>query len=211
MKHDYWLDKWQANQIGFHQKSYNRLLAKHWPALGIPRDSNVLVPLCGKSLDMLWLANAGYKVIGNELSDLAVQSFFLENRIRFSIDRQNTPFAVYHADSIELWAGDVFDLAKEYLPNIAAVYDRAALVALPTSLRKKYVELQKSLLPKGCVILLVSLEYDPNLINPPPFDIYQTDIENLYSSWCNIEHRETIEANIKGEDGLEVAYRLTVQ
>ncbi len=210
MDRGFWQERWADNQIGFHQKSVNRLLAKYWNTMQIPQGAHVLVPLCGKSLDMLWLGKAGYSVTGTELSDIAVQSFFLENRLRFNAATA-PPFKTYESRPIRLLAGDHFELTEDHLPRIDAVYDRAALVALPEPLRSQYVSHLRNLVPSGCVILLISLEYDPDLVSPPPFDIYQEQIEKLYSPWCEVEHLTTISADIKGTDGFESAYRITVK
>lgn len=210
MEQDFWLERWAENQIGFHQNSFNRLLTQFWETLEIPKGTNVFVPLCGKSRDMLWIGNAGYKVIGTELSDIAVQSFFLENRMRANAVSES-PFKIYEYGSYKLLAGDHFAVTKEHLPELGAVYDRAALIALPEPMRTDYVDHLRRMLPSGCVILLISLEYDPNLVSPPPFDIYQEEIQRRFGPWCEVKHLTTISATIKGEKGFESAYRITVR
>ncbi len=209
MKPEFWIEKWQSNQIGFHQNDFNRLLVKYWPSLNIPTDSTVLVPLCGKSKDMLWLVETGCRVIGSELSEKAIEDFINENHLE-AAKSENPPFTVYESNRIKIYVGNNFSLQQHHLAGISAVYDRAALVALPEQTRLQYVQHQLSLLPRGCTILLVSLEYDPKLVNPPPFDIYQKDVEKLYENKCDIEFLETLPAKIKGENGFESVYRLTV-
>lgn len=210
MQQDFWLERWAESEIGFHQKSFNRLLTQFWETLEIPKGTNVFVPLCGKSRDMLWIGNAGYRVIGTELSEIAVQSFFFENRMCVNAVSE-PPFKIYEYDSYKLLVGDHFALTKEQLPKLSAVYDRAALIALPEPMRTDYVDHLRLILPSGCVMLLISLEYDQNLVSPPPFDIYQEEIRQRFSPWCEIKQLATISATIKGQKGFETAYRITVR
>src|SRR3546814_8142059 len=79
MDPDFWQQRWRDNRIGFHRDGVLPLLEKHWPSLGLATGSRVFVPLCGKSLDMAWLAARGHRVLGVELSPLAVGQFFDEN------------------------------------------------------------------------------------------------------------------------------------
>ena len=120
-----------------------------------------------------------------------------------------SPFKIYEYGSYKLLAGDHFAVTKEHLPELGAVYDRAALIALPEPMRTDYVDHLRRILPSGCVSLLISLEYDPNLIGPPPFDIYQEEIQRRFGPWCEVKHLTTISATIKGEKGFESAYRIT--
>src|SRR6056297_3166422 len=128
MKADFWLDRWQKSQIGFHQNEVNPHLEAYWSDLDLSSGASVFVPLCGKSLDMLWLAGTGHRVIGIELNDIAVKSFFDENKLTPSISSKY-PFEVYQYGEIEIWRGNFFTLDKNDLNRVKAVYDRAALVA----------------------------------------------------------------------------------
>lgn len=210
MEHEFWQQRWEEGQIGFHQREYNRLLVKHWNSLDAERGSTVFVPMCGKSRDMLWLAENGYQVIGSELSEVAVRAFFEESEIP-ARRRDCPPFEQFRSENVTLYVGDHFQLTAGHLQDVSVVYDRAALVALPSSMRDDYVSHQRQALADGCVILLISLEYDPALVSPPPFSIEAGVIEDLYASWCDVEHIETIDANIKGQPGFEAGYRLTVK
>ncbi len=210
MERDFWLSSWNENQIGFHQRNYNRLLRKYWDSLDLQRGSEVLVPLCGKSKDMLWLAQAGHRVLGNELSELAVESFFSENDME-EANALNSTLGTRQFGAFKIVIGDFFDLSADDANNVAAVYDRASLVALPPDVRKKYASHLRSILTSGCQVLLISLEYEKGSIEPPPFTVLSDEIDELFGKWCNIKHLETLPGNIKGKEGFESAYRIEVR
>ena len=210
MEREFWISRWNDNQIGFHQENYNRMLCKYWPSLGVQRGAQVLVPLCGKSKDMLWLAEAGHRVLGNEFSELAVESFFYENDMPQANKQITTP-GVRAFGAFKIKIGDFFDTNSQDTEDIAAVYDRAALVALPPQLRREYASHLRKILPSGCQILLVSLEYEKGKIDPPPYTVLADEIDELYGDWCDTRHLVTLPAIIKGKDGFEGAYRIEVR
>lgn len=210
MDRNFWISRWNDNQIGFHQENYNRLLRKYWHSLGVQQGGEVLVPLCGKSKDMLWLAEAGHRVLGNEFSDLAVESFFYENDMP-QANMLNVTSGIREFGAFKIMIGDFFDMSARDTKNVAAVYDRAALVALPTQIRKKYAAHLRKILPSGCLILLISLEYEKGKIDPPPYTVLADEVNSLFSDWCNTEHLETLPAIIKGKEGFEGAYRIEVK
>ena len=137
MQPEFWQDRWASNQIGFHQREVNPYLQRHWPVLGLPVVVKVLVPLCGKSLDLLWLAGQGHQVLGIELSQTAVEDFFSEQQLAPEVSDAGA-FKVYRAGAIELWCGDFFALTARDVADCAALYDRAALIALPPPMRERY-------------------------------------------------------------------------
>jgi thiopurine S-methyltransferase len=155
----FWRARWQSNDIGFHQPHIHELLQEHWPGLKLPPGSTVFVPLCGKSLDMVWLAQQGHRVIGAELSELAIDDFFAERGLSPTTTTTGD-FVVKSADAYEIWRGDIFELPNEATAGVAGVYDRAALIALPPSLRRRYAEKLTALLPSPAPILLITLDYD---------------------------------------------------
>lgn len=132
----FWRERWQKKEIGFHQPAYHTLLLKHWPQLQLAPGSRVFVPLCGKSLDMVWLAEQGHRVVGAELSELAVDEFFAERGLAPTV-RTVGNFTVKAAGPYELWCGDIFELPREAVADVAGVYDRAALIALPPDLQQR--------------------------------------------------------------------------
>src|SRR5690606_5572725 len=157
MDPDFWLQRWREGRTGFHNEHVQPLLERHWPTLGLASGSRVFVPLAGKSLDLPWLAARGHRVLGVELSPLAVSQFFEENRMTPAT--RVTRHGVHHvAGDIELICGDAFALDAHALADCTGVYDRAALIALPPDLRARYVDELYGALPPGCRGLLVTLE-----------------------------------------------------
>ena len=210
MEHSFWFDKWEKNDIGFHQSDYNKLLLKYWADLKLEKGSEVFVPFCGKSKDMLWLNKQRHKILGNEISKIAVDAFFQENHLEVATDFDKE-FSISKNKDFQIRVGDFFSLTPSHTKQVKGVYDRASLFALPSNLRKEYANHMKKLLKKDCVILLITLEYEKNLIKPPPFDIQAKEVFELYSSWCKIKKLETLPAVIKGNNGYETAYRLDVK
>lgn len=180
MDHDFWHRRWQDNRIGFHQSEPTPLLQKHWPAVGAPSGGTVFVPLAGKSLDMVWFASQGYRVLGVELSPLAVAQFFDEQGLRPEI--VETRYGLHHrAGGIELILGDAFALDEAALAGCTAVFDRAALIALPPDLRARYVDALHARLPAGCRGLLITLEYPQHEKEGPPFAVSEPEVRERYA------------------------------
>lgn len=186
MDPEFWLQRWAEGRIGFHQAQVNALLEQHWPALGLAPGSTVLVPLAGKSRDMAWLAGQGHRVLGVELSDAACAAFFEENGLVSDADRHG-PFLRRSAGGITLLAGDVFDLGDADLAAVDAAYDRAALIALPPALRRRYADQLYGRLPRGCQVLLVTLEYPPEEKQGPPFSVDGDEVAVLFARDWTIE------------------------
>ena len=157
------------------------LLQKHWATLELPAGSRVLVPLCGKTLDMHWLAAQGHRVLGVELSSLAVEQFFAEAGI--TPQRHSSANGEHYlAGPIEIICGDAFALDPTLLSDIAGVYDRAALIALPPALRQHYRDTLYARLPVGCRGVLITLEYPQDEKQGPPFSVEQTEVERLFAT-----------------------------
>lgn len=196
MDHDFWRQRWREGRIGFHNERVLPLLHEHWPTLDLPRDSRVFVPLAGKSLDMLWLAAQGHRVLGVELSDLAVAQFFDENRLEPQMHESR--YGIHHvAGDIEIILGDAFALDAAALADCAAAYDRAALIALPPDLRARYVGEVYARLPAGCRGLLVTLEYPQHERNGPPFSVEEREVRERFEPSWNVEpleRRDILEA-----------------
>jgi len=181
MDASFWLEKWQTNKIGFNQSSANPLLQKYFPALNLTANARVFVPLCGKSIDMLWLAAQGYQVIGIELSQKACQTFFEENDISYT-SQASEGFIHFKSENITLIAGDFFHLTSKLIGDIDAVYDRAALIALPLKMRKDYAKFLSSLIFENTQMLLITTCYDQNEMQVPPFSISRAEVNNLYKN-----------------------------
>ena len=186
MEHEFWHERWSKKEIGFHEGSVNKFLYDHWPELSGGGAESVFVPLCGKAQDMWWLHDRGHSVIGVELSEIACKDFFAEAGEK-ALVHPGEPFTTFRHDNLELWAGDFFQLAPDDLKDIRLVYDRAALIALPSSLRKAYVEHLTAIIPEGTRILLITLDYNTR-ITAPPFNVSDDEVRELYSADYDIQH-----------------------
>jgi thiopurine S-methyltransferase len=186
MNPDFWRQRWQDGQIGFHQADVNPQLVEHWPALGFLPSDPVLVPLCGKSLDMWWLRERGHPVVGVELSAIAVRDLFAAAGIVPAVSRTNG-FEVSEASGIRILQGDFFDLRAEDLRDVRGVYDRAALIALPPNLRLAYARSLAEKLPRKVRMLLICLESDKPGIGGPPFSVEEKEVRELYEPAFTVE------------------------
>ena len=186
MNPEFWHRRWERGEIGFHQKAINPHLEQHWPRLNLPVGTRVLVPLCGKSRDMLWLAGEGHRVIGVELSELAVEAFFKENDLLPDITEQG-PFKRYAVDEIEILCGDFFDLDRARLGPVEAVFDRASLAALPVSLRARYARHMANLLDPEATVLLVTFHYPQAEMDGPPFSVDEDEVHVLYDAVFDVQ------------------------
>ncbi len=175
-----WLARWEAGRIGFHSEAVNPHLRRHWQTLELHDGARVLVPLAGKSRDLVWLAEAGHRVIANELSPLAVAAFFDEAGLEPERRRQ-AGFEVWSAGPIRIYCGDFFALSPQIVGPVDACYDRAALVALPGPLRGRYVERLAALLAPGVPVLLIALDYDQRRMDGPPYSVPEHEVRRLAS------------------------------
>jgi len=186
MERAFWLERWERNEIGFHLPDVNPRLRQFWPALGITAGAPVFVPLCGKSLDLHWLAAAGHPVVGVELAEAAVRAFFEEAGLAVRVDRE-ARLPRHVAGDLSIFCGDFMELTAPDLRGVAAVFDRAALVALPPRMRQHYVDHMLRIVPDGTQILLVTLEYDQELIAGPPHAVLEPEVRELYGARCQIQ------------------------
>jgi thiopurine S-methyltransferase len=180
MKTDFWLDTWAKHQIGFHRSAFNEHLVAHWPTLQVQPGATVLVPLCGKTLDMRWLRERGHPVLGIELARTACVEFFDEWDVAPSVT-QRGPFEVFDANGVTLLCGDFFALQAQDVEAVGAVYDRAALVALPLEMRRAYLLKLRELLPTRTPTLLVTFDYSQQEMAGPPFAVSETEVHSLYA------------------------------
>ena len=173
---DVWLERWQEGRIGWHELDGSALLRRHWPRL--MRGSRVLVPFCGKSVDLLWLASQGMDVVGVEISEIAVRAFFAENDLGFE-NTLDSGLQCYQAGSapVKIYCGDYFEFAGE---TCDALFDRGALVAVPASERRRYVEHTNSLLRADAFKMLITLEYDQDAVEGPPFSVDAAEVERFW-------------------------------
>lgn len=172
---DFWLDRWKDGRIGFHQEGIDPKLIEFWPTL--PKKSRILVPLCGKSNDMIWLAEQGYQVTGVELSPLAVVQFLSDNELSYETHQEGELKIHTVRDlSLRIVEGDYFSFKEN---DFDACYDRAAMVAMPSSKRQSYVTHTLNRLSLSAFVLLISLNYDGES-NKPPFSIEDSSVVSLW-------------------------------
>lgn len=186
----HWLDRWKENRIGFHEPAINQHLQQYLTRFDLPAGACVFLPLCGKALDIAWLAAQGYEVIGIELSSLAIEAFFEENQLDYErVDSDR--FGVYRSGNICLLQGDFFDLSSDDLGACSLVYDRAALIAMAAHLRPRYCEHMLSIIPASSNMLLITLEYDQTAMQGPPFAVLTEEVKQYYSEVFSINLLES--------------------
>ncbi len=176
-----WIQRWKDAQIGWHLNQPNSKLIEFIDCLELQNGDTVFVPLCGKSQDMMYLLEQGFKVIGVELSYLAIEQFFNENNLTYSI-HQLDKFILYRGDNINLYCGDYFALDDSMLEHVVAAYDRAALIALPIDLRAKYAQHFYSIISNNCRVLLLTLNYPQSQISGPPFAVDENEVDSLFGN-----------------------------
>jgi thiopurine S-methyltransferase len=196
MKKEYWLERWEREDTAFHQDEVNPYLRGYWHELHLAKNSEVFVPLCGKSRDMLWLRDQGSSVLGVELSAQAAEAFFLET----GQAPQHSPgerFDRWEANGITILCGDFFNLTKDDLRNVSGVYDRGSLIALPPEMRRRYANHLMNCLPQGTQILLLTFDYPQPEMAGPPFAVSQDEVEALYHEHAKISLLERVDVLAK--------------
>lgn len=181
-----WQQCWRDNDTQFHQKTVNSALIRFWATLGLAPDDRIFMPLCGKSLDLLWLASQGHRVVGVELSPIAVRAFFKASRMQ-PARRKQGKFTLWQSGRIDILCGDLFDLTADDLGNVAAIFDRASLTALPEDIRHAYLAQLRKIVPAACKILLLTTEEpDSDETQDQPFAIAD-EISSLYARAYDID------------------------
>lgn len=214
MDHNFWIERWQKGETGWHRDEVHPELIAHWPSLGLAPKSRVLVPLCGATPDMQWLASQGHEVIGVELSKVAIERFLARHRVKHIVMEEQA-FRVYLGGRFNIWCGDMFALPADVMRSVDAIYDRASLVALPPELRVRYARMLGEHLAPGTRGLLISLDYDQSRMNGPPFSVPTADVSRLLGAAFDID---TLAESDALDDGMrkrglsllrETTYRLT--
>ncbi len=191
MKKEFWLDVWDNNEIGFDQKAVNPLLVSHIKSLNLALGDSVFVPLCGKSIDMIWLLKQGYKVVGVELSEDAIEQFFAVLKVKPEIWTDHS-FKRYSAYNIEILVGDYFKLTDDIVGPIDAIYDRASLVALPLDMRVEYTRHLMEVCDNAPQ-LLITFIYDQTLQEGPPFSISEEEINKHYTKQYHVTQLDSVD------------------
>jgi thiopurine S-methyltransferase len=181
MQREFWQERWDSGQIGFHRSAPHPDLVRHHGDLG----QRVFVPLAGKALDLHFLRDHGHEVVGCEIIERAVRSFYDEARVRPEV-AESHPFRIYTGAGITMYCGDIFALRPAHTGLFDGIYDRAALVAIAPGQRALYVERTLSLLKPGGRVLLVTLQYDQTKVAGPPFSVDDHTVQALYGTHCAI-------------------------
>jgi thiopurine S-methyltransferase len=196
MEHSFWHDKWEINQIGFHLDYIHPILKRNLAAISQNKRAKVFVPLCGKTLDIGYLLAQGQSVVAVELSEIAVQAVFEQLELQPEVsDWQGGK--CYQAANVQIFVGDFFALTQADLGDIALVYDRAALIALPEAMRKEYAS-HLAKITAYASQLLITLDYDQSIAGGPPFAVSTAEVEALYGGMYPIQLIE--EADIIEEE-----------
>ncbi|MEM8688855.1 MAG: thiopurine S-methyltransferase [Pseudomonadota bacterium] len=179
MDAEFWHERWETNQLGFHQEVHNPMMVAHADLLELKPGERVFLPLCGKTLDIGWFLSNGHHVLGAELSELAIEQLF--DNLQLVPERTPVGKLVrYSAENIDIFVGDIFSLTPETLGPVQAIYDRAALIALPADMRRLYAE-HLVILTQRAPQLLVSVDYDQSEMAGPPFSVVDEEIKQLYA------------------------------
>lgn len=199
MDANFWHQKWERGDIGFNQAQVNPFLAHYFGLLGLAPGSRIFLPLCGKTIDFEWLLGNGYRVAGAELSELAIRELFDSLRLTPEIVNEGE-LVRYSAPNIDIFVGDFFALSAEQLGVVDAVYDRAALVALPAGTRNPYVSTLMEITHQAPQ-LLISYEYDQSRVDGPPFSVPDAEIQQHYGGAFNIRalERQDVQGGMKGK------------
>ena len=185
-----WESRWHEDRIGFHLKEVNPYLIRFSDQLLHENPDRLFVPLCGKTLDLCWLTKKTKKVIGIELVSKAVREFFAENNIDYFL-QQDEALQKFSSKSIDIYLGDFFDLNPEQTSSFKAIYDRASIVAIEKPERREYVDHLISFLDQAGPILLITLEYNQNQMEGPPYSVPAEEIENLFAPFASLKLLET--------------------
>lgn len=199
MDKNFWMQRWENNDIGFHENEANPTLVRHFNALSLEQNSRVFIPLCGKTRDIAWLLSKGHRVAGAELIEKAVTQLFEELGTKPDITAAGG-VKHYRAKDIDIFAGDIFQLNRKTLGAVDAVYDRAALVALPEDMRIRYTAHLTELTDKAPQLLL-SFEYDQAQMEGPPFSVSNAEVKQHYqkSYALNLLASTDIPGGLKGK------------
>lgn len=185
MNHSFWESAWAEGRTHFHRATPHDMLVRYFPPNRSTHQPTVLVPLCGKTTDMDWLRQQGAYVIGIELVESAVQAFFIDHQYPEPRVHSQNGFTVYSTDNLEIWCGDFFN----YYPTrpIDIVYDRAAIVALPSDLRERYATTLTQWLPPASTLLMVTFDYPQQSMSGPPFSVSESEIQRLFGDAWGIK------------------------
>jgi len=199
MHPQFWHKKWESGILGFHRSQPNPSLVKYIEGLGLAAQSRVFVPLCGKSRDIDWLLSKGYRVVGVELSVIAIQQLFNRLSIEPAISTKGA-ITCYSASNIDILVGNIFDATKALVGSVDLIYDRASLVALPPQMRNQYTAHLLDITAKAPQLLMV-FTYEQSLMEGPPFSINSDEIMRHYGEYYDLSRIEStaVKGGLKGK------------
>lgn len=194
-----WLQRWKNREIGFNQSEVNGFLVQYFQRLNLAVGSKVFVPLCGKTIDIVWLLQSGYEVVGVELSEIAVKELFEELGVEPHISKEGA-LLLYASENLRVYVGDIFNVTAQMLGEINAIYDRAAMVALTKEVRVKYAQHLREI-SHNAPQLLLCFEYEQSLMNRTPYSVEEDEVNRNYAEDYTIEllAREPIVGGFKGK------------
>ncbi len=195
-----WKQAWESNNIGFHKSKPHPQLVKHFNELKLVRGNRIFLPLCGKTLDIGWLLAQDMRVVGAEVSQIAVSQLFQELGLEPSI-AEDSHGSWYSAENIDIFVGDIFALTSDSIGGVDAIYDRAAMVALPKDQRKLYSKLLIEI-SHSAPQLIITFDYDENLKTGPPFSINGAEVNHHYNASydCQLLDSFTLPGGLKGSE-----------
>lgn len=209
MQPDFWHSTWEKREIAFHEGSPNTLLVKHFDSMELDPKSRIFVPLCGKTRDIGWFLERGHRVAGAELNETAVKELFQELDVTPRVAAKG-PLKHYSADELEVFVGNIFDLSADYLGAVGAIYDRAAMVALPQEMRTRYAH-HLVTLTDTAPQFVITFCYDQSQMSGPPFSVPREELEDNYRQYYHLDLLEArqIEGGLKGVvQATETVHRL---
>ncbi|TGD74315.1 thiopurine S-methyltransferase [Mangrovimicrobium sediminis] len=199
MQAEFWKTKWHTGEIGFHLDDVNPMLARHIDALGLAAGARLLLPLCGKTRDIAWLLSRGFSVIGVELVEDAVRQLFAELGVEPQVSEEGG-LKRYSVEGLDILVGDFFATSASAVGPVDAVYDRAALVALPAPMRERYTAHLRAV-SGGVRQLLIAYVYDQSLADGPPFSVTDAEVERHYAAHYRLTRlvAEPVPGGLKGK------------
>jgi thiopurine S-methyltransferase len=171
----FWAERWAEGATAFHRAVVSPALERYARSL-FPSGSKVLVPLCGKSLDLAWLAAQGFDVHGVEYVEQAARAFFAERGVepRHAGD-------TWSVSGIAIQCGDF--LTVDLPGPFGGIWDRAAMIAVSVADRPAYVRRMRGLVEQGAVLLLESFTYESDTFAGPPFPLSHADVRASYAGF----------------------------
>jgi thiopurine S-methyltransferase len=176
----FWDKAWAEGRIGFHQAGVHVDLLAAAPWFLAEGPHRVLVPLCGKTVDLAWLGEQGHEVVGVELTEQGARAFFSERGL-VPTEAPRGAYTALRAGRITILRGDIFDLHTAGEAPFTRIWDRAAMIALPPELRAPYQQLIAGVIASGATLLLNVLEYDATRMSGPPFCVPAAEVEAAFA------------------------------